>query len=368
MVHRKGKAVLISKTKETGYNRLDECILSAKEEAQRQIDSGLIQGVVFTESRSRMLVSLGKQRIHPTEKTMTPDSRFDMASVGKVFTAGCCALLIAQGKLEPDAPFVHYLPEYWDHNSNITVRDLAMHVGGFDNSKAYDSDDIEVFHRELFLKHPVRPRLQEFEYACSNFILLGKIAEKLTGMDLDALARKLIWEPLEMRRTQWNAPGDGPDEVEHWHPNRPAGQHNDSTCFHCGFPIGNGSCFSTAGDMLLFLEDILEKKHFPPIYYNLILTCGFEKDGNRRSFGWDMRACNRPQNLSEHTIYHTGFTGQTICLDPEKHFAAVVLTSRTGDHAEAIHGRARIIEKLFSSTPFTKPKIVENLRNAGMPQ
>ena len=277
---------------------------------------------------------------------MTADSRFDMASVGKVFTAGCCALLIAQGKLNPDLPFVRYLPEYWDHDSDITVRDLAMHASGFDNRKPYDSADMEVFNRELFNKHPVRPRLQAFEYSCYNFILLGKIAEKISGMDLETLARKFIWEPLGMRRTQWNAPGFGPDEVEHWFPNRPAGEHNDSVCFNCGFPIGNGSCFSTVMDMLVFLEDILERKHFPKVYYDLILTCGFEKDGNRRSFGWDMRASNRPRNLSEKTIYHTGFTGQTICVDPEYDFAAVVLTSRTGAHDEAIQGRARIIEKL----------------------
>ena len=76
-------------------------------------------------------------------------------------------------------------------------------------------------------------------------------------------------------------------------------------------------------------------------------TCGFEKNGNRRSFGWDMRAFQRPRNLSERTIYHTGWTGQTICADPENGFAAVVLTSRTGNHDEAILGRARIIEALY---------------------
>ena len=320
--------------------------LAAVEEARKQIETGLIQGCVFTENRSRAITALGKQRIHPTVKMMTADSRFDMASVGKVFTAGCCALLIAQGKLNPDLPFVRYLPEYWDHDSDITVRDLAMHASGFDNRKPYDSADMEVFNRELFNKHPVRPRLQAFEYSCYNFILLGKIAEKISGMDLETLARKFIWEPLGMRRTQWNAPGFGPDEVEHWFPNRPAGEHNDSVCFNCGFPIGNGSCFSTVMDMLVFLEDILERKHFPKVYYDLILTCGFEKDGNRRSFGWDMRASNRPRNLSEKTIYHTGFTGQTICVDPEYDFAAVVLTSRTGAHDETIQGRARIIEKL----------------------
>ena len=320
------------------------------EEARRQLESGLVQGIVFADSRSGTVTAMGKQTVHPAETPMTERSRFDMASVGKVFTAGCCALLAAQGKLDPDRPFVHYLPEYWDHESDITVRDLAMHVSGFDNSKPYDSADPEVFHRELFAKRPVRPRLQAFEYACSNFILLGKIAEKVSGMDLETLARKSVWEPLGMTHTQWSAPGPGPDEVELHFPDRFAGEHNDDVCFRCGFPIGSGSCFSTAGDMMLFLKDILERKHFPQVYYDLFLTCGFDKGGGCRSFGWDMRGRNRPANFSERTIYHTGFTGQTVFVDPENDFAAVVLSSRTGGHDEAIRGRARIAEKLLACT------------------
>ena len=87
-------------------------IRNALAEAQKQLDSGLIQGIVFADTRNKRIEALGKQCIHPAEKMMTPDSRFDMASTGKVFTAGCCALLIDQGELDPDQPFVHYLPEY----------------------------------------------------------------------------------------------------------------------------------------------------------------------------------------------------------------------------------------------------------------
>ncbi len=329
---------------------ISERVKNAEQEALRQIQSGLIQGAVFTATGAEVypVIAVGKQCIHPVEKPMTEHSRFDIASVGKVFTAGCCALLVADGRLDPDAPFVTYLPEYCDPECRITVRDLAMHVSGFDNSKPYDSEDPEVFHRELYRKRPVRPRLEAFEYSCFNFILLGKIAERISGTDLETLARERIWKPLGMKRTQWNAPGEGPDEVELWFPNRPAGQHNDGVCFHCGFPLGSGSCFSTAGDLLLFVRDLLDQNHFPRIYYELLTTCGFEKNGDRRSFGWDMRESQRPRNLSPRTIYHTGWSGQTICADPESGFAAVVLTSRTGDHNEAILGRARIIEKLRS--------------------
>lgn len=66
------------------------------------------------------------------------------------------------------------------------MRDLATHSGGFDNSKPYMTPDAKKMFEELFRKRPVRPRGERFEYACSNFVYLGLIVERLTGLDLDA--------------------------------------------------------------------------------------------------------------------------------------------------------------------------------------
>lgn len=82
---------------------------NAKCEALKQIENGLIQGAVFTVNGGPV-IPLGKQCVKPVERAMTENSRFDIASVGKVFTAACCALLAADGKLDPDAPFTEYLP------------------------------------------------------------------------------------------------------------------------------------------------------------------------------------------------------------------------------------------------------------------
>lgn len=326
----------------------DERMKDALNEALKQIETGLVQGVVFTSNAASHTVAAGLQCIKPERKLMTEDSRFDIASVGKIFTAACCSLLIANGELEADAPFTKYIPEHsLGANCDITIRDLAMQASGFDNSKPYDTADRDIFFRELFAKKPVRHRLDAFEYSCSNFILLGIVVERITSMNLDSAARKLIWEPLGMNRTTWIAPGGGPHEVELYFPNRPAGEHNDSVCFNCGFPIGSGSCFSTAGDMMLYINDMLDRKHFPDAYYDLLFSCGYAKNGDRRSFGWDMRESCRPRGLSEQAVFHSGFTGQTVCIDPDNGFAAVVLTSRTGDWQEAYDGRSRIIEKMF---------------------
>ncbi|MFR6034079.1 MAG: hypothetical protein ACLUKN_13450 [Bacilli bacterium] len=54
------------------------------------------------------------------------------------------------------------------------MRDLAMHAGGFDNNKPYNSKDRRCSTGTLAMR-PVRPRLSAFEYSCANFILLGKL-------------------------------------------------------------------------------------------------------------------------------------------------------------------------------------------------
>ena len=151
-----------------------------------------------------------------------------------------------------------------------------------------------------------------------------------------------------MKHTQWNPPGEGPHEVEHWFPNRPAGQHNDDACFFSPAPLGSGSCFSTAGDAMLFLKDIIEQKTFPNEYYKQITTPFYDKH-ERRSFGWNMTPADCPACFSDQTIIHSGWTGQTICVDTLNKHAAVVFTSRTGDWQEAYDGRLRIIEKIYEN-------------------
>ena len=316
-----------------------------REELRRQISSGLIQGAVVQTSCNDEAIACGIQAgVIP----MSTDSRFDIASVGKVFTASCAALLVVKGIIDPDAPFTEYLPDHaLGKNCDITIRDLAQHASGFDNSKPYGHADHQEFMRTLYAWMPKNPRRTSYTYSCGNYILLGKILNRVTSLDLDALSRQLLWEPLGMADTTWNAPGEGPYEVQHHHPTRPGGVHNDEVCFLADIPLGSGSVFSTARDMSLFCRDMAEQKTFPAEFYALIGTAGFHAGKTIRSFGWDMTPDARPAGLSEKTIFHTGWTGQSIFADPGTGFYGAVLTSRKGDWLEAKKGRCRIVEMLL---------------------
>ena len=326
-----------------GARRQPEVSPAVQAELERQVGSGLIAGGVCGLVGSALHVA-GRMRFDPPVP-MRADALFDMASAAKPFTAGLCALLAAEGRLDPDAPFTDYLPEHVlaKENHGITVRDLATHSGGFDNSKPYIVSDPREFNRRLYAKRPVRPRGEKYEYACSNLIYLGRIVERLTGMDLESAAVRMLWNPLGMHDTYWhNIPGNvrAVEAMMNGHP--PIGFKGDEQARAYSAAMGNGAAFSCASDILKFLSDLVTRKTFPKAYYDLLFTCTYEKNG-RRSFGWDMSADHRPEGWSKATIAHGGFTGNTIAVDPENGYAGVVLTNRLGDRLKGYAGHCRLL-------------------------
>jgi CubicO group peptidase (beta-lactamase class C family) len=329
-----------------------------RERIHQLIADGIYAGLIVADADGGPILLEGLQCFQAKKLPVSEETRCDIASVGKLFTASMCALLVTDGKLDPDAPFTEYLPEHVlaKENCDITVRDLASHSGGFDNSKPYQVPDTAQFLEKLWQKRPVRPRRERFEYACSNFIYLGKIVEKLTGLDLDAAARKMIWGPLGMTHTTWNPIPDDGHVMEYidstYPPFRRIGDHNDASCFYSPVPLGNGSVFTTIGDMRLFLSDMLHRKHFPAAYYDLLFKREYEQGGVRRTFGWDMKGPNSPTYMTDETgfsdqaICHSGWTGPAVAVDPVRGRAAVVLGNRTGDMLASRLGRIAILSHL----------------------
>ena len=329
---------------------------SVRAAADGYVASGLYRGLVCAVSTG-LLHAAGRRTLAADSDAVTPDTRFDLASVGKTQTAALCALLVARGRLDPDAPFTKYLPEHVlaKENCAVTVRDLATHSGGFDNSKPYMTPDAGKMFRELYAKRPVCPRGTRFQYACSNFVYLGLIVEKLTGLSLEDAARKLLWGPLGMARTTWNTVVGDPSAAEfptstYEGPKRRIGEHNDICAHYAPRPMGNGANFSTAPDMLRFVADLVRREKFPKAYYDLLFAPSFTGDGHRRSFGWDMTAPKSTfsswtrTRFSDRAICHTGWTGPAIVADPATGFAGVVLGNRLASKEKTMGPRMRLLD------------------------
>lgn len=329
-------------------------IARAKAEVQLQLDYHLIGGCVFCSTEHPEPVAMGT-RLHAPERKepMPANALFDMMSVTKPIVATAVAQLVAEGKLDPDAPFTKYLPEHvLGPNCNITVRDLATHSGGFDNERAYFGKK-QSFIKDLMEKRPTWKRGERFHYACYNLILIGHILEHLEGKRLDAICKARVFDPLGMADTRW-WPVVGPDRARTVqimrNPNF-VGTCQDGLCQRYKKPQGNAGVFSTAADMLKFVADILHRKTFKKEVYDLLYTPTFDNATGRRSWGWDMGPKARPAGWSAASIFHSGFSGQTIAIDPEARFGGVVLTSRTAEHGTGIIYRKRVLSILKTKSP-----------------
>ena len=335
-----------------------ECMGAAYENAavraavRKYVADGLYAGLACASNRGDMYLE-GSRRFGGPKLPITADTLFDLASVGKTQTSALCALLYAAGKLDVDAPFTKYLPEHVlaKENCRITVRDLATHSGGFDNSKPYMVADPAKMFAELYGKRPVWPRGDRYCYACSNFVYLGLIVEKLTGLDLDTAARRMVWGPLGMSHTTWQTVVDNPNAAECADSgNHRIGERNDECAHLAPRPMGNGASFSTAPDMLRFVTDMLRRERFPKAYYDLQFTPCFEKGGHRRSFGWEMTAANSDYSawtktsFSPSAICHSGWTGPAIAVDPGRDFAGVVLGNRKASKAKTMGPRMHLLD------------------------
>src|ERR1041385_2639292 len=94
-----------------------------------------------------------------------------------------------QGRIRINDPVVKYIPEFGQNQKeDITIRDLLTHHSGLapdlDLTQAWSGRD--VAYRMAFASDPIAPAGVRFIYSDINFIVLGAVVERVTGMPLDA--------------------------------------------------------------------------------------------------------------------------------------------------------------------------------------
>ena len=121
--------------------RTSDAADTLRAEMNRCIDTGLYSGLAVGSNRIAPLVA--GCRTLDGRLPVTTETLFDLASVGKTQAAALCALLVADGQLDPDAPFTDYLTEHVlaKENCRITVREFAgVVLGGQIAGKAKTMD------------------------------------------------------------------------------------------------------------------------------------------------------------------------------------------------------------------------------------
>jgi len=329
--------------------------------------AGLLHGVVAAAGHASsldVLWSWGAAAVVPAPRAMSVDARFDIASLTKVVaTAAACGVCIDRGWLDPDAPAIRYLPRLGQLDGQaIRVRDLATHCSGYDNRKFDGLGPAQMLRAAV--ETPAQwPPQQRFEYSCRNFLVLGRIVEELSGMDLATFCTGAVFAPLGLKDTAFGPLRAGLERVVPTE--QPAGTISDGQARTAPRAVGNAGLFSTASDLAAFCRMMLSdgRAGSARVLGDAALSwltrpCS-PAELPRRAFGWDMRSCaenpQRPASLSDAAFGHGGWTGQTLWIDPRAGTYAVVLTNRThcpgdpGNYDASGRFRARLVELLMAA-------------------
>ena len=320
---------------------------------QQQIQSGLIDGaVVLAGTPGKNLIWEAWGFADKAKGTaMRTDSIFDIASITKVIgTAPLLASCMEEGKIDFDAPFTEYLPYHGRLLAPVTVRHLATHCSGVQINYPWFPGAGEKMIEAILSEDFVRPPEKQYEYTCTNYILLGFLIEAVTGRKLEELAEERIFRPLAMKETRWGLLLEESLQRTVRMINAPPGVISDHGARAIApRRIGNAGIFTTADDLAKFCRMMLNGggKLFRPETMEFFLHNQSPPGMAPRSLGWNLDPAFFPHRCSMATIHHTGWTGQAIWIDPEKECFLLVLTNRFGDSIESWKGRLEIAEEAF---------------------
>jgi CubicO group peptidase (beta-lactamase class C family) len=139
---------------------------------------------------------------------MTMDAKFKICSITKTFTTVLVMQLVEAGKLKLDGTIGQYLPEYkGPAKDQVTIEQLLTYSSGLDNADQrndamYQSlvpvdSIINKFGSGSLLSKPGT----QFSYKNIDFIILGRILEKVSGKPYSVLLQQQILGPLQMKHS-----------------------------------------------------------------------------------------------------------------------------------------------------------------------
>ncbi|MGB6247628.1 MAG: serine hydrolase [Terriglobales bacterium] len=307
--------------------------------AQQQIPGAVL--IIGHDGQVVYRKAYGSRALEPRRESMTVDTVFDCASLTKVIvTTTAIMQLWEQGKFRMSDPVAKYLPEFAQNGKqDITIRQLLIHYSGLapdlDLTKPWEGK--ETAYRMAFEAAPERSPGAAFVYSDINFVVLGALVERLSGESLDEYAAKHIFDPLGMKETRFVPPHSWEqriaptEEDENHHLLR--GVVHDPTARHMGGVAGNAGVFSTADDLAIFAQALLDggRNILTPATVAKMTAPQQPVNGTAvRGFGWDIDSplsTNRGELLPVGSYGHTGFTGTSLWIDPTTQTYIVLLTN-----------------------------------------
>ena len=290
---------------------------------------------------------------------------YDIASLTKVVATTTATMRLQQrGRLNLDMPIVRFLPEFIggpapDKRKQITVRHLLTHSSGLPAYVRFFLDEniknrAQVLDQIYAIPLEYEPGSQVV-YSDLGIILLGEILSRASGLPFEELIEREVIGPLGMTSTRYNPPRAerdriAPTEVDSAFRKRlvHAEVHDENT-FLMGGVSSHAGLFSNARDLSAFCQMLLNGGiygHKRLLKRDTIdyFTRKQSIPDSTRALGWDTPSqppdySSGGKHLSANAYGHTGFTGTSIWIDPDKDLFIILLTNRV--HPTRENGQIR---------------------------
>ena len=305
--------------------------------------------VVGTKEGAVITVSVGHLDWQPSPEP-GDSTLWDLASLTKVVGLTSAMMLLVESRtIDLDAPVERYVPEFrgrW--KEMVTVRHLLTHSSGLPAWRPlYKEADDPASAMSLAIATPLdtAPGLR-MVYSDLGVIILGEIVSRVSGQPLDSFLRERVFAPLGMRETIYR-PADSlkdriaPTEVDPWRQRHLRGEVHDENAFALGGVSGHAGLFSSARDLVrlarMYLNrGTLDGARFVSPSTMAMFTTVQDSTLSHRALGWETpNGSNSAGHLmSKGAFGHTGFTGTSVWIDPERGVFVLLLTNRVNPTRE----------------------------------
>ena len=350
---------------------------------ERAVADGAFPGGVLAVGLDNKLVvhPFGKFTRDAKAAPVRADTIYDLASLTKpIVTTTCVMILVQQKRLDLDAPLSRLLPEWSAAAKNdpnpawrarVTPRMLLLHDSGLPAHRDFyrETQGHDAILALVLTEPLVHEPGKQIEYSDLGFILLGEIVQRLTGESLAEFAQKEIFSPLDMKNSLFNPPRSlrasiPPTENDlSYRKHLIQGEVHDQNAWAMGGIAGDAGLFSTAGDIAVFAQMILNGgiyAHHRVVSRATVaeFTAHQTIDNSARTLGWDVALDPTATGrfFSAHAFGHYGFTGTSLWIDPERNLFIILLTNRVNpsvDNIKIRRVRPELHDAIFEALGFT---------------
>ena len=305
------------------YRILDRAFVPLQQSVEARRIAGGVLGIV-DRNGVRAIRAVGSAQLVPTQRPMTDDTWFDLASLTKVlFTTPRILALAKAGTIDLDAPLISVLPDFRQYNADNWERKIT-----FRQCLGHQTPLPAVFPIYTYGRDPelLRAFVLQHEWSAGpsvysdiNFILLG--------LALERLERRSIRQMDPGPGFSWSADPANAAATEDctWRHRVLVGEVHDDNCSALQ-GSGHAGLFGTAASILDVAQGLLNGTGASEPTIALLRT----PLSARRTHGWERpyEGWSGGERCSAETIGHTGFTGTGLWIDFAQGRAWTLLTNR----------------------------------------